>query len=87
MCVITLYYAVVHSIVIIINIICIYYIIFEIQTFLLLVHGDCLLSYAACMLIRVLVVEQVHFLPQCMVIKESSKLFLFFHDQNGPEKE
>ena len=78
MCVITLYYAVVHSIVIIINIICIYYIIFEIQTFLLLVHGGCLLSYAACMLIRVLVVEQVPFLPQCMVIKKSSKLFISF---------
>ena len=78
MCFITLYYAVVHSTVIIINIICIYYIIFEIQTFLLLVHGDCLLSYAACMLIRVLVVEQVPFLPQCMVIKKSSKLFISF---------
>ena len=76
------WYAIVHSIVIII---CIYYIIFEIQTFLLLVHGG-LLSYAACMLIRVLVVEQVHFLPQCVAIKESSKLFLFFHDQNGPVK-
>ena len=39
-------YAVVHSIVI--TIICIYYIIFEIQTFLLLVHGGCLLSVDLC---------------------------------------
>ena len=36
-----------HSIIIII---CIYNIIFEILTFLLLVHGGCLLSFAVCML-------------------------------------
>ena len=56
-------YAVVHSIVI--TIICIYYIIIEIQTFLLSARG---------------------FLPQCVGNEESSKLFHFFHDENGPVK-